>query len=87
MDLKNMFHFLKLRMDRHAQWEIQEYGRAMAKVVKAVCPLAYNSFERHMVNGALFSAEEIAAIKKVMAGEPNPLEGRRLEEFEGKLNK
>jgi len=59
----------------------------MAKVVKAVCPLAYNSFERHMVNGALFSAEEIAAIKKVMAGEPNPLEGRRLEEFESKLNK
>ena len=29
MDLKNMFHFLKLRMDSHAQWEIQEYGRAM----------------------------------------------------------
>jgi len=87
MDLKNMFHFLKLRMDSHAQWEIQEYGRAMAKVVKAVCPLAYESFERHMVNGARFSAEEIAAIKNVMAGKPNPLEGRRLEEFEGKLNK
>ena len=44
MDLKNMFHFLKLRMDSHAQWEIQEYGRAMAEVVKAVCPLAYESF-------------------------------------------
>jgi len=87
MDLKNMFHFLRLRMDSHAQWEIQEYGRAMAEVVKAVCPLAYASFERHMVNGARFSAEELAAIKKVMAGEPNPLQGRRLEEFEGKLNK
>ena len=85
MDLKNMFHFLRLRMDSHAQWEIQEYGRAMAKVVKAVCPLAYASFERHMVNGARFSAEEIAAIKQVMAGEANPLKGRRLEEFEGKL--
>ena len=35
MDLKNMFHFLKLRMDSHAQWEIQKYGRSMAKVVKA----------------------------------------------------
>jgi thymidylate synthase ThyX len=30
MDLKNMFHFLKLRMDSHAQRETQEYGRAMA---------------------------------------------------------
>jgi thymidylate synthase (FAD) len=87
MDLKNMFHFLRLRMDSHAQWEIQEYGRAMAEVVKAVCPLAYDSFERHMVNGARFSADELDAIKKVMAGEANPLEGRRLAEFEDKLNR
>jgi thymidylate synthase (FAD) len=87
MDLKNMFHFLKLRMDSHAQWEIQEYGRAMAKVVQAACPLAYASFERHMVNGTRFSADEIAAIKQMIAGEPNPLAGRRLDEFEGKLNK
>ncbi len=85
MDLKNMFHFLKLRMDSHAQWEIQEYGRAMAKVVQAVCPLAYASFERHMVDGARFSAEEIDAIKQVMAGQKNPLKGRRLEEFQAKL--
>ena len=85
MDLKNMFHFLRLRMDSHAQWEIQEYGRAMASVVKAVCPLAYASFERHMVNGARFSGDELAAIKTMLAGEPNPLQGRRLEEFEAKL--
>ncbi len=87
MDLKNMFHFLKLRMDAHAQWEIQEYGRAMAKIVKAVCPLAYASFERHMVNGARFSAEEIDAIRQVMDGQENPLQGRRLKEFEAKLGK
>jgi thymidylate synthase (FAD) len=87
MDLKNMFHFLALRMDSHAQWEIQEYGRAMAKVVKAVCPLAYESFDRHMVNGARFSGDEIDAIKKMISGEANPLEGRRLDEFETKLNK
>ena len=48
----------------------------MAVVVKAVCLPAYAYFERHMVNGARFSARE-----------PNPLEGRRLAEFEGKLNK
>lgn len=85
MDLKNMFHFLRLRMDGHAQWEIQEYGRAMATVVKAVCPLAYASFERHMVNGARFSADELDALKVMLAGKPNPLTGRRLEEFEAKL--
>ena len=86
MDLKNMFHFLKLRMDHHAQWEIQEYGRAMAQIVKAVCPLAYDSFERHMVNGARVSAHELDAIKKMLDGKPNPLEGRRLTEFNQKLN-
>ena len=87
MDLKNMFHFLKLRMDHHAQWEIQEYGRAMAKIVKAVCPLAYESFEKHMVNGARFSEHELNAIRLMLDGKENPLEGRRLKEFEQKLNR
>ena len=86
MDLKNMFHFLKLRMDHHAQWEIQEYGRAMAKIVKAVCPLAYESFEKHMVNGARFSEHELNAIRLMLDGKENLLEGRRLKEFEQKLN-
>ena len=86
MDLKNMFHFLKLRMDHHAQWEIQEYGRAMAQIVRAVCPLAYDSFERHMVNGARFSDHELQAIREMLDGKPNPLEGRRLAEFEQKLH-
>jgi thymidylate synthase (FAD) len=85
MDLKNMLHFLKLRMDSHAQWEIQEYARAIAGIVKAVCPLAYESFERHILYGAKFSSEEIAAINALLAGKPNPLEDRRLAEFEEKL--
>jgi thymidylate synthase (FAD) len=85
MDLKNMLHFLKLRMDSHAQWEIQEYARAIAQIVKAVCPLAYESFERHILRGAKFSSDEIAAINALLAGKPNPLEERRLAEFEDKL--
>jgi thymidylate synthase (FAD) len=85
MDLKNMLHFLKLRMDSHAQWEIQEYARAIAQVVKTVCPLAYESFERHILRGAKFSSDEIAAINALLAGKENPLEGRRLAEFEDKL--
>jgi thymidylate synthase (FAD) len=70
MDLKNMFHFLALRMDSHAQWEIQKYGRAMAKVVKAVCPLAYKSFERHMVNGARFRLMRSAQLKRSWPAKP-----------------
>ncbi len=85
MDLKNMLHFLKLRMDSHAQWEIQEYARAIAGIVKAVCPMAYESFERHVLRGAKFSSDEIAAINDLIAGKENPLEGRRLDEFTDKL--
>jgi len=85
MDLKNMLHFLKLRMDSHAQWEIQEYARAIAILVQAVCPKAYGSFERHILRGAKFSSDEIAAINALIAGKANPLEGRRLAEFEDKL--
>ena len=85
MDLKNMLHFLKLRMDSHAQWEIQEYARAIAQIVKAVCPLAYESFERHILRGAKFSSDEITAINALLAGKPNPLKDRRLAEFEDKL--
>jgi thymidylate synthase (FAD) len=87
MDLKNMLHFLKLRMDSHAQWEIQEYARAIAKIVKTVCPMAYESFERHILHGAKLSSDEIAAVQCLIAGKPNPLEGRRLAEFNDKLNR
>ncbi len=86
MDLKNMLHFLKLRMDAHAQWEIQEYARAIARIVKAVCPLAYQSFERHVLRGAKFSSDEIAAVNDLIAGKENPLKGRRLAEFKDKLS-
>jgi len=86
MDLKNMLHFLKLRMDSHAQWEIQEYARAIAKIVQAVCPMAYESFERHVLRGAKFSSDEIAAINALINGKENPLEGRRLDEFTDKLS-
>jgi len=85
MDLKNMLHFLKLRMDSHAQWEIQEYARAIARIVRAVCPRAYDSFERHILRGAKFSSDEITAVNALIAGQPNPLAGRRLAEFEDKL--
>jgi thymidylate synthase (FAD) len=57
----------------------------MATVVQAVCPMAYESFERHLVNGVRFSSDELGAIKAMLNGEENPLQGRRLEEFENKL--
>jgi len=85
MDLHNLFHFLRLRLDAHAQWEIRKYGEAIAGLAQAVAPLAYAAFERHMVRGKHFSGDEMNALKKILHGEPNPLEGRRLREFEQKI--
>jgi thymidylate synthase (FAD) len=54
-DLHNIFHFLKLRMDDHAQYEIREYANAMAEIVKQVVPIAFEAFEDYILNGLYFS--------------------------------
>jgi thymidylate synthase (FAD) len=85
IDLHNLFHFLKLRMDPHAQWEIQEYGRVIAQMAKAVAPLAYQSFEDNILKGVLFSHKEMKALRALLAGKENPLKEKRRKEFEEKL--
>ena len=54
-DLHNTFHFLRLRMDDHAQYEIRVYAKAMAAMVKEVVPIAYEAFEDYILNGMYFS--------------------------------
>lgn len=85
MDLHNLLHFLELRMDSHAQWEIREYANAIAQITRAVAPLAYDAFERHRLNGRHFSSEEIGVIKGLIAGKENPLTGLKRKEFDEKL--
>lgn len=81
MDLHNLFHFLALRLHPHAQWEIREYARVIAEIVRVVCPAAWDAFDRHVLRGCQFSADEIAALRALLAGRPNPLSGRRRAEF------
>ena len=85
MDLHNLFHFIKLRADNHAQWEIRQYAEAIGKLAEAVAPLAYSSFKRHVLKGKRFSEDELVALKELLKGNANPLTGRRLKEFEDKL--
>jgi thymidylate synthase (FAD) len=85
MDLHNLFHFLKLRLDGHAQYEIREYAKVLLTLVEKVCPLAAKSFKNNMNNGVNFNGEEMEALRKVLNGEPNPLEGKKLERFETKI--
>lgn len=48
IDLKNLLHYIKLRADAHAQWEIQEFARALAQFVKTQCPIAFEAFEDYI---------------------------------------
>ena len=63
IDLHNLFHFLKLRMDPHAQREIRLYAQTMFKITRAVCPTACAAFERHVLGSTSFSADELAALE------------------------
>jgi thymidylate synthase (FAD) len=62
IDLHNLFHFLKLRLDPHAQKEIQVYGEVMAEMVRAVCPVAYEAFEDYKLNAVNFSSIELRVL-------------------------
>jgi len=76
IDLHNLQHFLKLRVDAHAQWEIQEYGRVMAGMLKRVAPLSYEAWIDYDVCGARLSRMEIQALSKLLVVENGTLRAR-----------
>jgi thymidylate synthase (FAD) len=87
IDLHNLFHFLRLRMDDHAQYEIRVFAEAMATCAKAVAPIAYEAFEEHILGSVSFSRGECEALMAVMNNRPVTLEGRALVAFEEKMEK
>ena len=62
-DLHNIFNFLRLRLDSHAQLEIRLYAQAMYEIVKQVCPIACEAFEDYVLNTKKFSAMEMELLK------------------------
>ncbi len=67
IDLHNLLHFLTLRVDRHAQWEIQEFGRVMAGMLKRVAPISYEAWIDYDVCGAPFSRMELTALRSLVS--------------------
>src|SRR3954452_24474368 len=66
IDLHNLLHFLTLRVDAHAQWEIQEYGRVMAGMLKRVAPLSYEAWIDYDVGGAHVSRGELESLRALV---------------------
>jgi thymidylate synthase (FAD) len=68
-DLHNLFHFLRLRADSHAQYEIRVYAEAICDIVRDWVPAAWQAFEDYRLNAVTFSARGMAALRRMLAGE------------------
>jgi len=68
VDLHNLFHFLSLRMDPHAQYEIRVYAEAIADIVRDWVPLAFEAFSDYRLGAATLSREEIEIVRQLVRG-------------------
>ena len=96
-DLHNIFNFLRLRMDSHAQYEIRMYANAMAEIVKQIVPVAWEAFEDYVLHAKKFSRMEMEMIRQMYTGDkkfntfkgelyqPASMSDREWKEFLGKL--
>ncbi|HLB98727.1 MAG TPA: FAD-dependent thymidylate synthase [Acetobacteraceae bacterium] len=69
IDLYNLLHFLSLRADAHAQYEIRVYAEAMLETVKAWVPTAYQAFLDYRLGAVMLSAQMLVAVRRMVAGE------------------
>jgi thymidylate synthase (FAD) len=69
IDLHNLLHFLRLRADGHAQYEIRVYAQKIAEIVQQWVPFTWEAFEDYQQGGAQLSAKALATVKKMLAGE------------------
>lgn len=91
IDLHNLLHFLHLRADPHAQYEIRVYAEIILDIIKKWVPAAYNAFVKYRQNSKNLSSEAIAVIKKMIKGqtiamEESGLSSREWTELQSLLN-
>ena len=69
VDLHNLFHFLRLRADSHAQYEIRVYAEEICRVVADWVPAAYGAFEDYRMGGATLSGKALDCLRRMLKGE------------------
>ena len=90
VDLHNLFHFLRLRSDPHAQYEIRVYADAIAEFVAQWVPEAWAAFQDYRLNAMSLSAMEVECMKTLLMGADPAYEnmsGRERSEFEEKMKR
>ena len=85
IDLHNLLHFLKLRLDGHAQKEIRDYANVLLEITRKVAPMAVSSFENHQQHGVNFSGEEMEDLRAMLEGKEPTLTGKKLERLKEKI--
>ena len=69
VDLHNLFHFLRLRADPHAQYEIRVYAEEIGKIVADWVPFAWRAFEDYRLGAVSMSAQMVACLRRMLKGE------------------
>lgn len=96
IDLHNLLHFLKLRLDSHAQHEIRMYAKEIVNIIKLWAPLTWEAFEDYTLNSITFSKQELMLLRGYLTprGWDNAYETdginiskREMKEFEAKMEK
>lgn len=74
IDLRNLLHFLRLRLDPHAQSEMRAYAQAIYELVRPLAPWTFEAWERHVLHAVSFSADEWAVLREMLDGRWGELE-------------
>ncbi len=88
VDLHNLFHFLRLRMDSHAQLEIRTYANAILKLIEPIVPISCEAFQDYRLDAMTLSGPEIQWIYSRLTGKAvvtKTLSDRERKELDAKL--
>ena len=92
-NLRNIFHFLRLRMDSHAQLEIRSFANSMFEIIKQLCPVACEAFEDYVLHAKKFSRMEMEIVQELIGysrlkeyPKPASMTDREWKEFLKKLS-
>ncbi len=90
VDLHNLLHFLALRSDSHAQYEIRVYAEVIGQLVERWVPAAWGAFRDYRLEAASLSRQELQAVKQLLRGgvvdfAALGMTGREQREFREKL--
>lgn len=95
IDLHNLLHFLKLRLDTIAQYEIRVYAEKIIELIEPIVPITIEAFRDYSLNAINFSAQELAVLKDMLLKnslndellEKHQITGLEAQEFKEKINK